>query len=150
MLWLHLFILSGVISWLISHSILDTYWPGKFIFQSYLFSFSYCSWGFQGKNTEVVCHSLLKWIIFCQKSPPWPIHLMWLYKARLIFSLISLFHFLWLWFSFWLSSDGGSWRRVMEEGHGSFQIGETDWGGTWVLFWWVGPCSVNLNPIFCW
>ena len=24
---------------------------------SYHFSFSYCSWGAQGKNTEVVCHS---------------------------------------------------------------------------------------------
>ena len=24
-------------------------------------SFSYCSWGSQGKNTEVVCHSLLQW-----------------------------------------------------------------------------------------
>ena len=26
-----------------------------------LFSFSYCAWGSQGKNTEVVCHSLLQW-----------------------------------------------------------------------------------------
>ena len=42
---------------------------------SYLFAFSYCSWGSQGKNTEVVCHSLLQWITFCQNSPPWPIHL---------------------------------------------------------------------------
>ena len=25
---------------------------------SYLSAFSYCSWGSQGKNTEVVCHSL--------------------------------------------------------------------------------------------
>ena len=24
-------------------------------------SYSYCSWGSQGKNTEVVCHSLLWW-----------------------------------------------------------------------------------------
>ena len=30
--WLHLFILSGVISPLISSSILGTYWPGEFIF----------------------------------------------------------------------------------------------------------------------
>ena len=27
---------------------------------------SYCSWGSQGKNTEVVCHSLLQWTTFCQ------------------------------------------------------------------------------------
>ena len=29
-------------------------------------AFSYYSWGSQGKNTEVVCHSLLQWITFCQ------------------------------------------------------------------------------------
>ena len=33
LLWLHLFILSGVISPLISSSIFGTYWPGEFIFQ---------------------------------------------------------------------------------------------------------------------
>ena len=36
-------------------------------------TFSYCSyssWGSQGKNTEVVCHSLLQWTTFCQTSPP--------------------------------------------------------------------------------
>ena len=32
---------------------------------SYLFAFSYCSWGSQGKNTEVVCHSVLQWTTFC-------------------------------------------------------------------------------------
>ena len=33
---------------------------------SYLFAFSSCSWGSQGKNTEVVCHSFLQWTMFCQ------------------------------------------------------------------------------------
>ena len=33
----------------------------------YLSPFSYCSVGSQGKNTEVVCHSLLQWTTFCQK-----------------------------------------------------------------------------------
>ena len=28
---------------------------------SYLFASSYCFWGSQGKNTEMVCHSLLQW-----------------------------------------------------------------------------------------
>ena len=37
---------------------------------SYHFAFSYCSWGSQGKNTEVVCHSLLQWTTLCQNSPP--------------------------------------------------------------------------------
>ena len=33
LLWLHLFVLSGVICPFISSSILGTYWPGEFIFQ---------------------------------------------------------------------------------------------------------------------
>ena len=33
-------------------------------------AFSYCSWGSQGKDTEVVCDSLLQWTMFCQNSPP--------------------------------------------------------------------------------
>ena len=41
---------------------------------SYIFAFSYCSWDSQGKNTEVVCHSLLQWTTFCQTSPPWQLH----------------------------------------------------------------------------
>ena len=53
----------------------------------YLFAFSYCSWGSQGKNTEVVCQSLLQWTTFCQNPPPWPIHLGWPYMAWLIISL---------------------------------------------------------------
>ena len=54
---------------------------------SYLFAFSYCSWGSQGKNTEVVCHSLLQWTTFCQTSPPWPICLGWPYTVWPIVSL---------------------------------------------------------------
>ena len=37
LLWLHLFILSGVISPLISNSILGTYWPREVIFQCSIF-----------------------------------------------------------------------------------------------------------------
>ena len=39
---------------------------------SYIFAFSYCSWVTQGKNTEVVCHSLFQLTTFCQTSPPCP------------------------------------------------------------------------------
>ena len=40
-------------------------------------------------------------------------------------------------------------KRLMEASwwelpNGSFLMGETDWGGNWVLFWWAGPWSVNL------
>ena len=37
LLWHHLFLLSGVISPLISSSVLGTYWPGEFIFQCPIF-----------------------------------------------------------------------------------------------------------------
>ena len=53
------------------------YWAlptwGVHLSVSYLFAFLYRSWGSQGKKTEVVCHSLLQWTMFCQNSPPWPI-----------------------------------------------------------------------------
>ena len=79
LLWPHPFILSGVISPLISSSILGSYRPRKFMFQCPIFfAFSYCSWGSQGKNTEVVCHSLLQRTKFCQISPPWPAPRAWL------------------------------------------------------------------------
>ena len=64
-----------------------------------IFAFSYCSWGSQGKNTEVVCHSLLQWITFCQTSPPWPDCLGWPHTAWL--SFIELYKAVVLW-SDWL------------------------------------------------
>ena len=48
---------------------------------SYNFAFSYCSWGSQGKNTKVVCHSLLQWTAFCQTSPPRLVHSGWPHTA---------------------------------------------------------------------
>ena len=73
---------------------------------SYLFAFSYCSWGSQDKNTEVVCHFLLQWTTFCQNSPPSPIRLRCPCKAWLSFieldkavvHVIRLASCLWLWF----------------------------------------------------
>ena len=52
---------------------------------SYLFAFSYCSWGSQSKNTKVVCHFFFQWITFCQNSPPRPMHLWWPYMPWLSF-----------------------------------------------------------------
>ena len=56
---------------------------------SYLFGFSYYSWGSPGKNAEVVCHSLLQRTTFCQNSPPWPLRLGWPCTAQLIVPLSS-------------------------------------------------------------
>ena len=65
------------------------YWAptdwGVHLLVFYLFAFSYCSWGSQGKNTEEVCHSLLQWTTFCQTSPPWPAYLGWPHSAWLSF-----------------------------------------------------------------
>ena len=41
---------------------------GVHLLVSYIFAFSTCSWGSQGKNTGVICHSLLQWNTFCQNS----------------------------------------------------------------------------------
>ena len=83
LLWLCLFILSAVISKLISTGHLLTW--GLHLSVSYLFTFSYCSWGSQSKNIEVVCNSLLQWTTFFQNPPPRPVHLVWPYMAWLIF-----------------------------------------------------------------
>ena len=56
---------------------------------------------------------------------------------KAVVHVISLISFLRLWFSFCLPSDKD--KRFMD-----FLTEETDWGGNWVLFWWAGPCSVNL------
>ena len=73
---------------------------------SYHFAFSYCSWGSQGKDTEVVCHFLLQRTTFCQTSPLWPAHLGWPHMTWLSFTeldkavvrVIRLTSFLSLWF----------------------------------------------------
>ena len=69
--------------------VLEIHW-GAYLLVSYLFAFSYCSWGSWGKNTGVVCHYFLQWTSFCQNSPPWPIHLRWPCIAWLITSLTYL------------------------------------------------------------
>ena len=63
---------------------------GRSSFNVCLFAFLYCSWGSQGKNTEVVCHSLLQWTMFFLNSPLWPIHPGWSYMAWLIVSMSLL------------------------------------------------------------
>ena len=51
------------------------YWAPTDLGSSSFSVLSFCLFilfmGSQGKNTEVVCHSLLQWTTFCQNSPPW-------------------------------------------------------------------------------
>ena len=63
MLWLHPFILSGVISLVISSSILGTYQPGEFIFQCPIFLPFYAVHG-------VLKARILKWFAICFSSGP--------------------------------------------------------------------------------
>ena len=53
----------------------------------FFFCLSHCSWGSQGKNTEVFYHSLFQWTTFYQNSPPWPVCLRWPCTAWFIASL---------------------------------------------------------------
>ena len=83
---------------------------GAHLLISYLFTFSYHSWGSWGKNTGVMCHSLLQWATFCQNSPPLPIHLGWPCKAWLLASLSctrlwSSTQWTWVW-----TNHGRQWR----------------------------------------
>ena len=87
-----------------------TYWASSNLGHSFFSILSICLlilfMGSQGKNTEVVCQSLLQWATFCQTSPPWPVHLGWPHMAWLIFiesdktvvHVIRLASFLWLLF----------------------------------------------------
>ena len=81
------FIFSETISPLFPCSILDAYCPGGIIFPRDISAFSYCPWCSQGKNTGVVCHSLLQWTTFHQNSSPWPVYPEWSCTAWFIASL---------------------------------------------------------------
>ena len=65
------------------------YWAptdlGSFSFSILSFCLFILFMGSQGKNTEVVCHSLLQLTTFCHNSPPWPDCLGWPYTAWLSF-----------------------------------------------------------------
>ena len=72
------------------HSFPVAYWTstnlGGSSFNAMFLLFDTVSWGSQGKNTKVVCHSLLQWTTFSQNSPPWPVQIGWPYMAWLIVS----------------------------------------------------------------
>ena len=108
LLWLYLFILSGVTSPLISSSILGTYWPGKFIFQCPIFLPFHTIHGFLKVR-------ILKWFAipfssgqhfvrtFHHDPTSWlTLHVMshsFIELDKVVIHLISLVHFLWLWFT---------------------------------------------------
>ena len=159
--WLRLFILSGVISPLISSSILGTYCPGEFIFQCHTFLPFHTVHG-------VLKARIMKWfaIPFCGPRFVRTLHHdpsilggptqhrfigLWAYETyfieldKAVVHVISLVSFLWLWFSVCLPSG---WRRIRD-------LWKLPDGRNWLweklgltLFWWAGPCLVNLQSNF--
>ena len=114
-LWLCLFTLSGVISPLFSSSMLGTYWPGEFIFTVISFCFFILFMVFSSQEywsglpfPSPVDHVLSEFSTMT--------HLSWMALHGMAHSfteldkavilVICLVSFLWLWFSFSLSSDG--------------------------------------------
>ena len=89
-LWSSHLILSGAncnCPLLFPSSILDTFWPWGSFSGVISFCFFILLWGSCGKNTGVVCHSLLQWIMFCQNSSLWTLRVGWPCTAWLIASL---------------------------------------------------------------
>ena len=88
---------------------------GSSSFSVIIFAFSYCSWGSQGKNTEVVCHlpSPVDHVLLelsTMTRPSWvALHGMvhnFTELDKAVVHVISFISFLWLWFSFCLLSEG--------------------------------------------
>ena len=109
-LWLHLFFFSDFQK----HRGHRQTWR-VYLSVSYLFGLSYCSWGFQSKNTEVLFHfpSPMNHILpefSTMSNPSWvALHGMshsFIEVDKAVIHLINLVSFLWLWFSFCLPSDG--------------------------------------------
>ena len=127
---------------------------------SYLIAFSYCSLGFQDKNTEVVCHSILHVLSeLCTMT-----HLSWvtLHSRALSFiewdralgHVIRLVSFLWLWFSalwwrrirsLWKLPDGRDWRPVFSKSLIQFSV--YGWGCIPSLLFTWGQTLVEVMKI---
>ena len=115
LLWLHVFILSGVISPLISRSILGTYRPGEFNFQDLIFLPFHTVHGFSRQEywsglpfPSPVDHVLSDLSTMTQLS--WvALHSMvhsFTELDKAVVHVIRLVSFLWLWLSVCLPSDG--------------------------------------------
>ena len=115
LLWLHLFILSGFISPLISSSILGTYQPGASSFSVLCFCLFILFVGFSRQKywgglpfSSPVDHVLLElstmtclsWVVL------WGVAHSFFELDKAVVHVISLISFLWFWFLFCLPSDG--------------------------------------------
>ena len=109
---------------------------------SAFFAFSYCSWDYQGKNTEVICYSLLQWTTFCHNSLPWPIHLGWPFTAWLIVSLS--YRRLWSMWSVWLVFCDCDFHSVCPPKDKDKRLMEASWWER-LIEGKTGPCPDGLG-----
>ena len=134
--------LSEFLSPLISSSILGMYRPVEFIFQCSIFSFFHIIHG-------VLNLRILKWFAIAFSSGPCLVELSTMTRPswvalhgmahsfieldKAVAHVICLVCFLWMWFSFCLSSDGEGygrlmeaswWERVTEGKNGSYSDGQ--------------------------
>ena len=115
LLWFHPFILSGVISPLISSSILGTYWPGEFLFWCPIFLPFILFMGFSRQEcwsglpfpspvdhvlSELSTMTGLSWVALHGMAHSF------IELDTAVVHVIRLVSFLWLWFSVRLPSDG--------------------------------------------
>ena len=115
LVWLCLFILSGVISPLFSNNILGTYWPGEFIFQCPIFLPFHTVPGFMRQEywsglpfPSPVDHILseLSTMTHLYRVALHSMAHSFIELDRALVHVVGLISFLWLWFSFYLPSDG--------------------------------------------
>ena len=115
LLWLHLFILSGVISPFFSSSILGTYQPREFIFQCHIFCLFILFMWFSRQEywsglpfpssvdhilSELSTMNRLSWVALQSMAH------CFIQLDKAVVHVNSSISFLWLWFSFCLPSDG--------------------------------------------
>ena len=113
--WLRLFILSGVISLLISSSILVIYWPGEFIFHCPIFLTFHAFMEFSRQEhwsglpfpspvdhilSELSTMTRLSWVALHDMAHSF------IELDKAVVHVIRLVSFLWLWLSVCLPSDG--------------------------------------------
>ena len=106
----------------------------KLITVQYCITISYCSWGPWGKNTGVICHSLLQWTMFCHSfielCKP-------LCHKKAVIYVIS---FLWLWFSFWSLWDCSSCFFSLPSMDEDERLVQASWW-EWLAMGKTGSCS---------
>ena len=144
LLWLHPFILSGVISPLFSSNLLGTYWPGEFLFQYPIFCLFILFMGFSRQE-------------YWSGLPlPSPVdHILSELSTMMHPSCVALhgtghsfieLDRLWSIWSVWLVFCDCGFHSVCPLKDKVRALCKLPEGRdcSWVLFWWARPCSVNL------